>query len=652
MIEKMKFLSITGPEKDIDRVVETYLSRYEFQLENALSELKTVKDLRPFMENNPYKAVLDKAQSLAGEYHGLLEEAEGRQDAAGRKMGIEDAAEVISRLESQLEELAARRDGLIRQQEELQTSRDRVVSFIGLNYNIKEILRFRFIKFRFGRISKEYYEKFSSYVYDTIDTVMFKCREEGDYVWLVYFVPDSLSEKIDAIYASMHFERCFLPDEYEGTPMEAGHVLESKIEELQKAIDQAQKDIVAALGDQKEDFAAAWNTLKDFSANFDVRKMAALTKHDSHNFYILCGWMPQGQAEQFQKEIEKDSDVFCIVEDDHSNIMSKPPTKMRNPKLFKPFEMYVEMYGLPAYNELDPTILIGITYSVLFGFMFGDAGQGLCLLIGGFLLYRLKKIRLAGIISCCGLFSTVFGFLFGSIFGFENIIEPLWLRPQEAMTDLPFIGKLNTVFVVAVAIGMGIILLCMVLNMINSFRSHDTEKLYFDTNGAAGLVFYFALASVIVLYMTGRALPATIVLAVMFVIPLLLIFFKEPLTAAVEKKGGHLEGGLGMFITQGVFELFEVLLSYFSNTLSFVRVGAFAVSHAAMMQVVLMLAGAEAGGNTNWAVVIGGNLFVCAMEGLIVGIQVLRLEYYELFSRFYRGSGRAFEPYGKAAGEQ
>ena len=138
----------------------------------------------------------------------------------------------------------------------------------------------------------------------------------------------------------------------------------------------------------------------------------------------------------------------------------------------------------------------------------------------------------------------------------------------------------------------------------------------------------------------------------MFLIPLLVIFFKEPLAAIVEKKAERMETGLGMFITQGIFELFEVLLSYFSNTLSFVRVGAFAVSHAAMMQVVLMLAGAEAGGNTNWAVVVGGNLFVCGMEGLIVGIQVLRLEYYELFSRFYRGSGRAFEPYGKAAGEQ
>jgi len=102
----------------------------------------------------------------------------------------------------------------------------------------------------------------------------------------------------------------------------------------------------------------------------------------------------------------------------------------------------------------------------------------------------------------------------------------------------------------------------------------------------------------------------------------------------------------GMFVVQGFFELFEVLLSYFSNTLSFVRVGAFAVSHAAMMEVVLMLSGAEAG-TPNWLIVVLGNLFVCGMEGLIVGIQVLRLEYYELFSRFYRGTGRAFKPYGK-----
>ena len=132
----------------------------------------------------------------------------------------------------------------------------------------------------------------------------------------------------------------------------------------------------------------------------------------------------------------------------------------------------------------------------------------------------------------------------------------------------------------------------------------------------------------------------------MFVLPLLVIFFKEPLTHLIEKKAHLFPEDRAMFIVQGLFEMVEVLLSYFSNTLSFVRIGAFAVSHAAMMEVVLMLGGAESG-NINWLVIILGNIFVMGMEGLIVGIQVLRLQYYELFSRFYRGGGRAFIPYGK-----
>ena len=144
--------------------------------------------------------------------------------------------------------------------------------------------------------------------------------------------------------------------------------------------------------------------------------------------------------------------------------------------------------------------------------------------------------------------------------------------------------------------------------------------------------------------MTGHKVPATGILIVMFVIPLLLILFKEPLTKKLTKSTEKMSESKAMFLIQGIFELVEVLLSYFSNTISFVRIGAFAISHAAMMEVVLMLSGVETG-NPNWIVVVLGNLFVCAFEGLIVGIQVLRLEYYELFSRFYRGSGRAFTPY-------
>ena len=197
---------------------------------------------------------------------------------------------------------------------------------------------------------------------------------------------------------------------------------------------------------------------------------------------------------------------------------------------------------------------------------------------------------------------------------------------------------------------MGIIIFAMILHIINAVRSHDIEAAWFDVNGAAGLVFYAAVVAVIVLFMTGHKTPAGWVMAIMFGIPLLLILFKEPLTKKIEKRSDKMEESKAMFFVQGFFELFETLLSYFSNTLSFVRIGAFAVSHAAMMEVVLMLAGTESG-HPNWIVVVLGNLFVCGMEGLIVGIQVLRLEYYEMFSRFYKGSGRAFAPYSKKKGK-
>ena len=640
MIEKMTFLSISGPKDDIDRVVSQYLSRYDIHLENALSELRAVQDLRPFTDSNPYREVCQKAQQMKQLFSSSL-------DPDVSSLSAEQAAKTISRLSGQLEEVTSARDDLKEQARKLEESKDRISPFTDLNYNLSAILHFKYVRFRFGRVPKEYYTKLNQYVYDTIDSVVYKCQEDDNYVWLVYFVPQSISQKIDAIFSSLHFERFYLPDEYEGTPSEANKALEEQIKKLQQQITALDMKEIQFLKDHEEEFMAAAKRLDIFATNFNVRKLAACTPNKKATFYILCGWMTEKEASAFQKEIEDDPLVFCLSEDDHETMISPPPTKLVNRGLFKPFELFIRMYGLPAYNEFDPTVLVAVTYSFLFGFMFGDVGQGLCLLAGGFLLYRAKKMDLAAIISCCGFFSTIFGFLFGSIFGFEDILEPLWLRPAQAMTDLPFIGRLNTVFVVAVGLGMGIILFTMILNMINSIRNKETESAWFDTNDAAGLVFYGSMVTMIVLFMTGRRLPAAGILLIMFLIPLLIIFFKEPLTALVKKKAELMPKEKGMFFVQGFFELFEVLLSYFSNTLSFVRVGAFAVSHAAMMEVVLMLAGAEAGGSPNWIIVVLGNLFVCCMEGLIVGIQVLRLEYYELFSRFYHGTGREFRPYGK-----
>lgn len=640
MIERMKFLNITGPKDDIDRVIETYISKYDFQIENALSELKDVKELHPFTDTNPYKNVLSISQELK-EYFKNVDFKSNRQ------MSIEEAEELTKTLYDKVNAFSQKKSDFEAELAKYEEKLKNVQYFIGLDYDTEKILHFKYVNFRFGSMPKEYYEKFMTFIYDSIDTIFYKASEIDDRVWGVYFVPEAISDQIDAIYSSMHFERFFLPEGYEGTPAAASKHLEEKIQSINNEIASVDSKIVKTLEDRRDDFLLANHVLNRFNRVFDVRKYAAATREnrsDKRVFYIICGWLTEKDAAKLSKELEDEPNTFCLSEKDLSKVLSTPPVRLKNNVLFRPFEMFVEMYGLPNYREFDPTVLVGITYSILFGFMFGDVGQGLVLLILGSILACTKKLRIAGIIARCGFFSTIFGFLFGSVFGFEDIIQPLWLRPAKAMTALPVIGNLNTVFVVTITLGMAVIILMMILNILTKLRFKKPGEALFDTNGVAGLVFYASALATMVLFMAGYELPASIVLIIMFVIPLILIFLKEPLAKMVEKEHVHLEGGVGMFVLQGFFELFEVLLSYFSNSLSFVRVGAFAVSHAAMMEVVLMLSGAESG-HINWIGVVLGNIFVMGMEGLIVGIQVLRLEYYELFSRFYIGGGRAFTPY-------
>ena len=576
--------------------------------------------------------------------------------SSAKKLPIEKALSFVQQIKDEADVLNKTRQELEEKRDSLSESLRIIYPFRNVDFDVQSILKMRYIHYRFGRIEKDYFDKFKTYIYDNLDTIFIKCDEDDRYIWGIYFVPVHEAQRIHAVYSAMHFEKIFVPDQYDGTAKAAYTALEAQYKKTIADLDANKAARKAFFRKNASDIVSCKHTLSQFSRNFDIRKLAACTHGDNKGeaaadykpkepFYILCGWMTEEDAKAFQNDISGDSRIFCLIDENEQEDAHKtPPTKLKNPKLFKPFEMYTKMYGLPAYGEMDPTWFIAITYSFIFGAMFGDVGQGLLLFIGGFLLYKFKHITLAGIISCAGVFSTIFGFMFGSIFGFEDVIPALWLRPMNNMMSVPFIGKLNTVFIVAIGFGMCLILLCMVFNILNAWKAGDVEHIWFDTNSVAGLVFYGSAVVSIALILNGKTLPGGIVLFIMFGVPLILIFLKEPLTALIEKKSEVMPKEKGMFVVQGLFEMFEVLLSYFSNTLSFVRIGAFAVSHAAMMEVVLMLAGAESG-NLNWIVVILGNLFVCGMEGLIVGIQVLRLEYYEMFSRFYKGTGRKFEPF-------
>ncbi len=641
MIVKMNLISLTGPVHDIDRVVGKYLSNYEIHLENALTELGDVHSLKPFRESNPYRDPLQKVS----EYAELLEKAGAKAD--GKEADVKDICSLIQKIDQDMHGLKEEKEAAAQEKKDLEERLKRIEPFRSLPVNVKKLLNYKFVLFRFGKIPKDFYEKLKDYVYDNFDTVFYPCKTDDRYVWGVYFVPRNEAHKIDAVYSSMHFERVYIPSECEGTPEESYQKILQEIKHKETELADLDKKMQELLKEDGPKLLQAKQQLEMLSENFDVRKLAAKVEHTNDEYYILCGWMAAKDVKKLQKEIRTDDDVVLVVEnidDEDKNIV--PPTKLKNPKLFKPYEMYVEMYGLPNYREIDPTMFIALTYSFIFGAMYGDWGQGLCLLIGGFLLYHFKHIRLAGIISCAGLFSTIFGFLFGSFFGFED--EPfhaIWLLPKEDKMVLPGIGSINTVLVCAIVFGMFLILVSMILNIINSKRLGDKEAMLFGTNSIAGFVFYLGVTiAVFTAFGAGNLKIGTLFILIFFVIPLILMFFKEPITNKMNQKKELIEGGTGMFFVQGFFEMFETMLSFFSNTLSFVRIGAFAVSHAAMMQVVLMLAGVEAG-NPNWVVVVLGNLFVMGMEGLIVGIQVLRLEYYEMFSRFYHGDGREFKPF-------
>ena len=167
MIEKMKFVSITGPREDIDRVVNNYLSRYEIHLENALTELTDVKNLSPYLEINPYKEAL----STVGSFY---EEVENPEQASAKKLPIEKALSFVQQIKDEADVLNKTRQELEEKRDSLAESLRIIYPFRNVDFDVQSILKMRYIHYRFGRIEKDYFDKFKTYIYDNLDTIFIK----------------------------------------------------------------------------------------------------------------------------------------------------------------------------------------------------------------------------------------------------------------------------------------------------------------------------------------------------------------------------------------------------------------------------------------------------------------------------------------------
>ncbi len=637
LVETMRYVNIVGAIGELDRVIEQYISKYDIQLEYAHKELND-EGLYMFAGQNPYAQIMQKCERFKKLFPFLDSEvaANTNEMTGERAVKIIDVAyQMYERREVSIKEIEAEREAYSVYLQKLEL-------FESLEFDIKHLLSLEFISYSFGRMPISNFRQFETFLYHDPEILYVESKRDSEYIYGVYFTPEVYREKADSIFSSLHFERIDLNVnaigwQKDSAPSDVISAVKEHLAKLDTSIKNITIDIRKTIEERKDDFLCAFNVVKDLYFVFETKKYAVKTKN---NFFIFVGWMAERDALSLQAQLERDDLVMLNLKSGEVTGVSTPPTKLRNPSFLNFFSFFVDMYGLPSYDEIDPTPIIAITYTLLFGLMFGDVGQGAVIALVGFLLYKLKGMKLGGIMTVIGVSSIIFGFLYGSIFGLEELIPTFWRKPAH---------DINSTLIFAVGVGMVLILSSMLLHCLNAIKQKKWADLIFDQNGIAGMVFYGAVVYIAYDIFLRQSAVSMGILAAIIGLPLLLIAFKHPIHKILHGLKTHnreriIESGPVMFVFETVIELFETLLTYFTNTISFVRVGAFALSHAGMMGVVLLLAH-TANGTDNIFVIIFGNILVMVLEGLIVGIQVLRLNFYELFSRFYHGDGRRFVSY-------
>ena len=636
----MSMVNITGPRDDIDKMAYRYLSHYDIHLVNALKELSGIETLKAYTSSNQYQPWDERIDDLLA----LVDEPIEEDNQVESNLSFEEVKDIVTSVERDVSDKKNELQELTRQLNTAKFSHEEYEPFSDISYSLEKILSIKHLKFRFGRFTTKNYQIFEKYIDSMVPSVFIPSKVTDGYVYGVYFTTPEARQRVDALYYSLAWERIYVTEE-KGTFKDIVNKYSEQIDKLTSEKEKVQSEIFNILHPNIKKLKQAKNTLKELSKAHKIRQYAAITRDEfaqKETRYLVLGWMAEEDAVKLEKELAQVEEIEMYIEDDKDVHNFESPTKLRNNFFARPFEMITKMYGVPNYRELDPTSIVAVTYSLFFGAMFGDLGQGFLLFLAGLFGYFNEKLSLAKMFVPVGISSMIFGLIYGSLFGLEDVIPALWGNPMNQLSTIPFFGSLNTVFIVAVGSGMFVILLTMVLNIYLRLKNGEKWQAILNKNGIAGFAFYGLIVLLLVLYMMGQEIPAMSLFIAIIVGLLLVIAFEEPLTRLIEHKKAENEDGIVMQLLTIFFETFETVLTYFSNTISFVRIGAFAIAHVAMMGVVLMFANIESA-NPNWFVLVLGNLFVTGFEGLVIFIQVLRLEFYEIFSHFYSGNGIEFE---------
>ncbi|MGN0622422.1 MAG: V-type ATP synthase subunit I [Oscillospiraceae bacterium] len=641
-IEKMELVTIVGMMDELDAVLAKCCESKCFQMEPAFVSSSENQGLRLLNDKNPYDVPLKGLASIATSLGIKLVKTESSD--CSLESG-EDFARFCDRLEEPLARISQAKQNAMQIISERKGAVIQLNHLKGLNAEFDRIFDCKHVAVRVGKLPVDSKEKLDFYDQDFFFVPF---DSDRSFVWGMYFCPVESKQIVDDIFKSMYFERIMIPEFVTGNTAEAFQRLNAEIEENERIVEQSDKELAEFCKEKEADIQRAFTKLRLKRDTFELRKKVGAL---NNKFYIK-GFIPSKNEKKFEKLFENSRSVSVVFMPPDADASCTPPTVLKNSWLTRPFAMMVEMYGLPDYDGFNPTTFVALTYTLMFGIMFGDLGQGFVVFLLGLFVGKKMNKAMGGIMSRVGISSMIFGTLYGSVFGFEELLDPVYESLGIDFLPLHAFKNTNFILLTAVGIGVALIVISMCINIYIGFRQKDYERAVFGNNGIAGLVFYGSVAFGVVgtMMFDMKVMSAPFVIC-LIVIPALCIFCRVPFSIALKYKEFKLSADeeekmtVGNFIVENFFEMFEYVLSYVSNTMSFLRVGGFVLSHAGMMLVVMtLMEGAAAAAQP--LVLILGNAFVMVMEGMIVAIQIIRLEFYEIFSRFYDGDGKPFEPVG------
>lgn len=619
-VEKMKLLSITGKDTDLEKFLAKNIINLDIQIEDAKKVYKKGWKLEYFSYDYTVKEYIKKCEKVLDELQIEKDDDYWNYNIIN---SVSEIKEKIDNINNQYTEHINKIVDLEKENELMQKNYDIIKNLVSVDSKIENLYNLKYMKFRYGTVPTKNLEEINRKI-DNTDAIYFELKREEEYTWILYLTTEEFLGKVDSFFNVQDFERIWLPKEASGTPEEFINQIEKNIKENLTKIDKEKEELRNLRIDAKEILIGAYKQLLLYE-NVNILKKYIV--HDQNGTFYIVLWVSKDNVENIKSILSNYKNVDYDILDDDEDIQA--PTKLKNIKIFRPFETLIKMYGVPNSKEIDPTGLVAITAFIMFGFMFGDVGHGLVIFILGLILAK-RKASLGPVLAIGGISSIIFGVLYGSVFGKEDIIKPILISPMD---------NIQTMLISGIAVGSIFILIAMIFNIINGIKNKDLQKCLFDKNGISGFLLYgLILADVAVYFLKGQMLIPINVIVIVSIILILLILFGDTISSKLEKKKEQAKTPM----VEKIFEIIEMTLSFASNTISFLRLAAFAINHVGLCMAVYLLADMSSGVG-NIAIAIIGNIVVIALEGLIVGIQVLRLEYYELFSRFYEGNGREFK---------